>query len=60
MEIQTEADYEAALAIVSALIDLNPARGTPEGERLAVLGAAVVAWEAREYPIEGPDQAEAD
>lgn len=60
MEIQTEEDYEAALKIVSALVDMDPVPGTPDGERLAVFGAAVVAWEAREYPIEGPDQAETD
>ncbi len=49
--IQTEADYLAALCEVSALIDLDPAPQSPEGERLGVLGTLVQAYEAQHYPI---------
>lgn len=35
--IRTQEDYKAMLAAVSALIDLDPAPDSPEGERLEVL-----------------------
>jgi HTH-type transcriptional regulator/antitoxin HigA len=57
--IRTEADYLAALRAVSALIDLDPASNSPEGERLEVLGTLVQAYEAKHYPIDPPDPIEA-
>lgn len=48
MDIQplyTEDDYRAALAEVSALVDLDPARGTPEGDRLERLANLVEQYE---------------
>jgi HTH-type transcriptional regulator / antitoxin HigA len=57
--IHTKADYKAALKIVSALVGANPKRGTPDGDRLEVLGALLVAYEAKHYPIELPDPIEA-
>jgi HTH-type transcriptional regulator / antitoxin HigA len=57
--IRTEADYLAALQEVSALIDLDPAIDSPEGERLDVLGTLVQAYEAKHYPIDLPDPIEA-
>ena len=57
--IRTEADYLAALAQVSALIDLDPALDTSDGERLDVLGTLVQAYEARHFPIDPPDPIEA-
>lgn len=57
--IRTEADYLAALCEVSALIDLDPAADTPEGERLDVMGTLVQAYEAKHYPIDPPDPIEA-
>ncbi|MDR2186756.1 MAG: transcriptional regulator [Azonexus sp.] len=57
--IRNAADYRAMLAEVSALIDLDPAPDTPEGERLEVLGALLEAYEARHYPIDAPDPIEA-
>ena len=53
--IRTESDYLAALRTVSALIDLDPAADTPEGELLDVLGTLVQAYEAKHYPIDPPD-----
>lgn len=55
--IQTEADYDAALADVDALMDAEP--GTPEGARLDVLVTLIEAYEARHWPIDPPDPIEA-
>ena len=57
--IRTEADYLVALREVSDLIDLDPAADTPEGERLAVLGALVQAYEAKHYLIDTQDSSDA-
>ena len=57
--IRTEKDYLAALREVSALIDLDPASDTPEGDRLDVLGTLVQAYEAKHHPIDPPDPIEA-
>jgi len=57
--IRTEADYLAALGEVSALIDLDPAADSHEGERLDILGILVQAYEAKHYPIDPPDPIEA-
>lgn len=52
--IRTEADYKAMLAEVSKLVDLDPARGTPEGDRLEALSLLVEAYEDEHYPIAPP------
>ncbi len=57
--IRTDADYRDALREVSALIDLDPDRDSPEGERLEVIGTLVQAYEAEHYPIDPPDPIEA-
>ena len=57
--IHTEQDYRAALRDISALMDLDPAPATPDGDRLDVLATLVQAWEARNYPITAPDPIEA-
>jgi HTH-type transcriptional regulator/antitoxin HigA len=57
--IRTDADYRAALQEVSALIDLDPAVDSPDGERLEVMGTLVLAYEAKHYPIDPPDPIEA-
>jgi len=57
--IRSEPDYHAALREVSALIDLDPAADSPDGERLDVLGTLVQAYEVRHYPIGPPDPIEA-
>ena len=57
--IRTEPDYLAALREVAALIDLDPAADSPDGDRLDVLGTLVQAYEARHYPIGPPDPIEA-
>lgn len=57
--IRTEDDYRAALKTVSKLIDLDPELGTPEADRLEIMGLLVVAYEAKHYPIDPPDPIEA-
>lgn len=47
--IHTQADYKTALKEVSALIDIDPAVGTEQADRLEVLGALVEAYEAKHY-----------
>lgn len=57
--IRTEADYKAALKEVAALMESDPALGTPDGDRLDVLVTLVQAFEARHYAINLPDPIEA-
>jgi HTH-type transcriptional regulator/antitoxin HigA len=57
--IRTEADYRAALRRVSALVDLDPAPGTPEGDALDILSTLLAAYEQKHYPIAAPDPVEA-
>ena len=57
--IHTKADYKAALTAVSALVDADPKRGTPDADRLEVLGTLLEAYEAQHFHIELPDPIEA-
>jgi HTH-type transcriptional regulator/antitoxin HigA len=57
--IHTEADYKAALREISALMEVDPDYGTPDGDRLDVLAILVQAYEAKHYPISAPDPIEA-
>jgi len=57
--IRTDADYKAALKEVAALMESDPALGTPDGDRLDVLVTLVQAFEARHYAIDLPDPIEA-
>jgi len=57
--IHTKEDYKSALRTVSKLVDKDPARGTPDGDRLEVLGLLVEAYEMRHHPIDPPDPIEA-
>lgn len=55
--IRTEADYDAALARVDALMDPEP--GTEEGDHLDVLATLIEAYESRRWPIPAPDPVDA-
>jgi HTH-type transcriptional regulator / antitoxin HigA len=57
--IRTKADYKAALKEISALMESDPALGTPRGDRLDVLATLVQAYEARQVRIDAPDPVEA-
>jgi HTH-type transcriptional regulator/antitoxin HigA len=57
--IRTEADYEAALDAISALMQDDPMPGTPDGDRLDVLTTLVQAYEAHQHPVLPPDPIDA-
>ena len=57
--IHTEADYKATLREVSALMESDPALGTPDGDRLDVLTTLIQAYEAKHHPIDPPDPIDA-
>ncbi|KMN83509.1 HTH-type transcriptional regulator/antitoxin HigA [Chromobacterium alkanivorans] len=57
--IRSEADYQAALKEISALVEIDPAADSPEGERLDILATLVQAYEAKHFPIDLPDPIEA-
>jgi HTH-type transcriptional regulator/antitoxin HigA len=49
--IHTKADHKAALKLVSRLVDLDPPRGTPDGDMLEIMSTLVEAYEAKHFPI---------
>jgi len=49
--ISNEADHRATLAEISLLMESDPARGTPDGDRLEVLASLVEAYEASTFPL---------
>jgi HTH-type transcriptional regulator/antitoxin HigA len=49
--LHTEDDYRAALAEVSALVDLDPEPGTPDGDRLEILSTLVERYETAHFPF---------
>ncbi len=57
--IRSEADYEAALDEIGALMQDDPPIGTPDGDRLDVLVTLVQAYEAQQHPILPPDPIDA-
>jgi len=57
--IKSEADYASALAEISELMDRNPQPGTPEADKLEVLGVLVQEYEFKAFPVESPDPIDA-
>ncbi len=57
--IRTEADYQAALEVTSALFDNPPKRGTPDGDHFEVLLTLMNAYESAHHSIESPDPIDA-
>ncbi len=57
--IRTKTNHRAALRLVSRLVDLDPARGTPDGDMLDVMSTLVAAYEAKHIPIALADPIEA-
>ncbi len=55
--LRSEADYEAALERIDALMGAKP--GTKKGDELEVLVTLVEAYEEKHYPIDPPDPVEA-
>ncbi len=57
--INTDAEYEAALAKIEDLIDFDPDAETPEAEQLNLLTLLVQDYESRMFQISMPDPIEA-
>nr|WP_249181373.1 hypothetical protein [Burkholderia cenocepacia] len=57
--IRTEAEYEAALGAVSALVNLDPAPSTPRGDKLEILAILVERYEAEHFPMAAPSPIDA-
>ncbi|WP_175837046.1 helix-turn-helix domain-containing protein [Burkholderia anthina] len=57
--IRTEADYNAALKAVSALVDLDPAPGTPEGDELEIMAILIERYEAEHFQLASPNPIDA-
>jgi HTH-type transcriptional regulator/antitoxin HigA len=57
--IKTEEDYETALTVIESLLDLDPAPGTPDADRLELLTLLVEDYESRAAPPTLPDPIEA-
>nr|WP_321831043.1 hypothetical protein [Burkholderia cenocepacia] len=57
--IRTEADYEAALRAVSALVDQDPAPSTPEGDELEILAMLVERYESEHFTMAAPNPIDA-
>jgi len=55
--IKDEADYDAALTEIAALMDAQP--DTPEGDRLDVLVTLLEAYEEKHWRVSPPDPIEA-
>lgn len=55
--IKNEADYEATLERIGALMDAQ--FDTPEGDELDVLTTLVESYEAKAHPIDAPNPVEA-
>lgn len=53
--IKTEAEYEAALSAVEALIESDPGPGTREADQLEVLTVLIEDFESKTAPIDLPD-----
>ncbi len=52
-QVQNEAEYDAALARISELLDAE--LNTPEGEELDRISDLVIQYEDEHYPMEDPD-----
>ncbi|AHJ63513.2 Hypothetical protein GbCGDNIH3_7273 [Granulibacter bethesdensis] len=49
--VETEADYDWALAAIEQYFDQEPAPGTPEAERFNMLAALIEHYETKAWPI---------
>jgi HTH-type transcriptional regulator/antitoxin HigA len=57
--IKTAPDYQAALAEIERLVDLDPNLGSPEADRLEILTLLVQDYETRAFPLAPGDPVEA-
>jgi HTH-type transcriptional regulator/antitoxin HigA len=57
--IKTHEEYEAALAAIESLVDLDPVVGSAEADRLELLTLLVQDYEAKMFPLDAADPLEA-
>jgi HTH-type transcriptional regulator / antitoxin HigA len=57
--IHTNEDYQLALKEIARLVDIDPAVGTSDGDKMEVLATLVEVYEAVHYPMTLPDPIEA-
>jgi HTH-type transcriptional regulator/antitoxin HigA len=57
--IKNRKEYNNALAELDKLMDLDPDKDTPEGDKLKLLSLVLGEYEEREFPIELPHPIEA-
>lgn len=57
--IKNKTDYEETLSALEGLLDLNPAQGTPENEKLELLTLLIEDYESRQYQFIPPNPIEA-
>lgn len=57
--IRTEADYGAGMAALDSLMDLDPAPGTPEADKLELLAMLLQQYEDAHFPADMPDPVDA-
>lgn len=57
--IETNKEYETAMARVDKLMDLDPPKNRPEGKELRLLLYLIEKFEDERYPIALPDPVEA-
>jgi len=57
--IKTKAEHSAAMERLSALMDADPALGSPESDELELLAHLIESYEAKAHPISLPDPIDA-
>lgn len=53
--VRTNRDYKAALKNIAAVMESDPALGTPDGDRLDILSTLVQSYEQKNFPMDLPD-----
>jgi hypothetical protein len=53
--LRSEADYDAALAVIERYFDKPPKLGTPAGDRFDLLAQVIDDYERKRWPIEPPE-----
>lgn len=54
-QIRSEQEYEQALKLAARLVDADPVRGTPDGDRLEMLATLIERYEAGHFPLDRYD-----
>ncbi|QFY90209.1 ImmA/IrrE family metallo-endopeptidase [Magnetovirga frankeli] len=57
--IKSENDYQAGMAALAELMELDPAPGSPEADQLELLGLLLEQYEDQHFPMDAPDPVDA-